>query len=366
MHHGFIGATSEGENKGCTFFFELACSTSHTSNLSESFTTTIGSNLIGSSNVFSISNSSRSGNNFQMKFSSKEDSISYNGGNEVSLLNNNNEIRNKPVPNNALLFSNGNISIDDVDDDNNNNNINNNQNDFHNSNTNNNSSNNSSNDKVAIIHNSTNTLLDTNKTRHSYAFEQSVKTENDDYYVSSASFNNVVDLIDLESNNNNNNIEKTSHELIQNDKSNKKKEKMTKCIENAIGKRAANVNRAMLINKQQNEELRKVLLVDDGPIIRKIMEKSLCSFGFTCIHAMNGIEAIQIIKDSIDKNETPFYGIIIDYYMPLMNGPEAIKNIRNEQLYKGLIVAVTGSSTNEDIENLRECGADRVLLKPVD
>jgi CheY-like chemotaxis protein len=106
----------------------------------------------------------------------------------------------------------------------------------------------------------------------------------------------------------------------------------------------------------------KVLLVDDAVISRKMVERSISAMCRNCHHANNGTEAIKKTLESIEKND-PYDVIIMDYYMPGMNGPEAIKIIR-EQGFKNLIIGVTGSISIEDNENLMESGANFILLKP--
>eukprot|EP01034_Spumella_vulgaris_P033344 gene33344-41144_t len=53
----------------------------------------------------------------------------------------------------------------------------------------------------------------------------------------------------------------------------------------------------------------------------------------------------------------------MDYYMPVMSGPEAVHLIR-QQGYKGVILAVTGVSTDSEFTSLLGKGVDRILVKP--
>ena len=50
--------------------------------------------------------------------------------------------------------------------------------------------------------------------------------------------------------------------------------------------------------------------------------------------------------------------------MPNMNGPEAVKLIR-ELGFRGLIIGVTGNMLPEDIEDFKSHGANRVIGKPL-
>ena len=56
--------------------------------------------------------------------------------------------------------------------------------------------------------------------------------------------------------------------------------------------------------------------------------------------------------------------ILMDYQMPKMDGPTAIRNIR-ELGYQGKIVGLTGNILGSEIETMQSSGANRVLSKPV-
>ena len=56
--------------------------------------------------------------------------------------------------------------------------------------------------------------------------------------------------------------------------------------------------------------------------------------------------------------------ILMDYQMPKIDGPTAIRNIR-ELGYRGRIVGLTGNILGSEIETMQSSGANRVLSKPV-
>ena len=51
--------------------------------------------------------------------------------------------------------------------------------------------------------------------------------------------------------------------------------------------------------------------------------------------------------------------------MQVMNGAEAIKKIRQEYHYAGLIYSVTGNDDPVQLQELRDAGATDVFLKPI-
>ena len=111
-------------------------------------------------------------------------------------------------------------------------------------------------------------------------------------------------------------------------------------------------------------ELRKVMIVDDAPAIRKLFDRVLSRQGATVNTACDGQQCVDKMRAEGDD-----YGcILMDYEMPVMNGPDATKLVREmgytpERL---LIVGVTGNTLFKDIQFFKECGADEVLRKPAD
>ncbi|HAT36998.1 MAG TPA: two-component system response regulator, partial [Gemmatimonadetes bacterium] len=69
------------------------------------------------------------------------------------------------------------------------------------------------------------------------------------------------------------------------------------------------------------ENRRSILVVDDEPHIRRVLEVALNSKGFDVITAPNGIEGLQEIKqDHVDL-------VILDLMMPVTGGLETLSKI---------------------------------------
>ncbi|RFO94842.1 hypothetical protein DIC66_21475 [Rhodoferax lacus] len=105
---------------------------------------------------------------------------------------------------------------------------------------------------------------------------------------------------------------------------------------------------------------KKILVVDDVPLIRTVMERLLETVGFEICTAGNGREAVEAFQ----RFEPDF--IWTDLVMPEMNGDEAARQIR--QLPGGdkvRIVCMTASALVEDRARILESGVDDVLFKPI-
>ncbi|MDE3056517.1 MAG: response regulator [Bacteroidota bacterium] len=103
----------------------------------------------------------------------------------------------------------------------------------------------------------------------------------------------------------------------------------------------------------------KILVVDDDPYIRIILQKRLSTRGYEIIPAENGEEGWQKAK-----SEMPDL-IVSDWMMPKMDGLEFCKKVKtDERLRYTYFVLLTAKDTQDDrIEGI-ETGADDYLTKP--
>ena len=105
----------------------------------------------------------------------------------------------------------------------------------------------------------------------------------------------------------------------------------------------------------------KVLLVDDSTTqvayIKEILEKLLLKV----IIAKNGIEALDIL----DK-ESRISFVLTDYEMPVMDGLELTKKIREHKNYNQIPIIITTSINDNNLKiNFYKYGANDILIKPV-
>ncbi|PFH80779.1 response regulator transcription factor [Bacillus sp. AFS088145] len=99
-----------------------------------------------------------------------------------------------------------------------------------------------------------------------------------------------------------------------------------------------------------------ILIVDDDPHIRKLLNVLLRDEGFTVFEATNGIEAISVFEDNrIDM-------LIIDLMMPKMDGFELCREIRNN--YDLPIIMLTAKGETEQKVRGFKLGTDDYIVKP--
>ena len=106
----------------------------------------------------------------------------------------------------------------------------------------------------------------------------------------------------------------------------------------------------------------KILIVDDEPHIRLLLEQTLEDFedqGVEISFATNGAEALE----SIRRDEPDI--VFLDVMMPRMNGFDVCNIVKNElKMNDVYIVILTAKGQEFDREKGREVGADLYMTKP--
>jgi CheY-like chemotaxis protein len=131
----------------------------------------------------------------------------------------------------------------------------------------------------------------------------------------------------------------------------------------------------------------KVLIVDDSATNRKMLCKLLAKENALCDTAEDGLVAVNMVRNlfkkdilfsfrnevdggeaaerEVEEQRRGYDVILMDYTMPNMDGPTAIKAIR-KMGFHAAIIGVTGHGDQADRDAMLSAGADDVLIKPVD
>jgi PAS domain S-box-containing protein len=104
----------------------------------------------------------------------------------------------------------------------------------------------------------------------------------------------------------------------------------------------------------------KVLVVEDIAINQLLMKTVLDDFGFVCDFAGNGKIAIEKLSNK------PYDIILMDLQMPVMNGFQTTKYIRETLGSPVPIIALTADVTTTDFNKCKTIGMNDYISKPVD
>jgi CheY-like chemotaxis protein len=104
--------------------------------------------------------------------------------------------------------------------------------------------------------------------------------------------------------------------------------------------------------------LRKVLVVDDDPVVGKSIDRILSSRGYAVIAAAGGEEALdRLAREDYDV-------VYTDIKMPGMSGLEVARHIKESRPWLPVVI-VTGYGNDENEAEAREIGVNGFLRKPL-
>jgi predicted ATPase/signal transduction histidine kinase/ActR/RegA family two-component response regulator len=106
----------------------------------------------------------------------------------------------------------------------------------------------------------------------------------------------------------------------------------------------------------------RVLVVEDNPVNQLVAVRLLGMDGHDCAVAENGAQALSMLESE------PFDAVLMDVYMPVLDGQAAAREIRRREQGTGRhvpIIAVTASATTEIVQACATAGMDHFLSKPL-
>jgi two-component system cell cycle response regulator len=112
---------------------------------------------------------------------------------------------------------------------------------------------------------------------------------------------------------------------------------------------------------RHNARVLNILTVEDDRTERMFMEQKISDLGHTPIQAVNGQEAIDMLRSGQHTIDI----VLMDRMMPVMDGISAVRLMKDDPLLKSIpIVMVTGASSPTDIQEGIDAGVFYYLTKP--
>jgi CheY-like chemotaxis protein len=104
-----------------------------------------------------------------------------------------------------------------------------------------------------------------------------------------------------------------------------------------------------------------ILVVDDDPVVRKLLQIFLESAGYSVVGARNGaqaLECMQRLKPAL---------VCCDLMMPEVDGFEVLKAAKADPVLATIpIVTITAAGHHNYIDRAKQLGATLCLSKPID
>jgi CheY-like chemotaxis protein len=112
----------------------------------------------------------------------------------------------------------------------------------------------------------------------------------------------------------------------------------------------------------------RICIAEDNAINARIALQYLQRLGYPRVDTYdNGLKAVEGLREKA-RQGTPYHMILMDVQMPVLDGYEATKLLRNDELEtvrKVLVIAMTASAIQGDREKCLAAGMDDYLAKPV-
>jgi CheY-like chemotaxis protein len=108
-----------------------------------------------------------------------------------------------------------------------------------------------------------------------------------------------------------------------------------------------------------------VLVVEDTPMCWKVLKMSLTKMKCTVDVAEDGAQALKAVKRSMENGARPYKLVLMDLRMPVMDGFETTRVLKDEIKFATPIVALTAETGSDVRERCKEIGFDEFLQKPL-
>src|ERR671928_812492 len=103
----------------------------------------------------------------------------------------------------------------------------------------------------------------------------------------------------------------------------------------------------------------RILIADDEPTVRQLLELVLTGQGYEVSLATNGAQLVRMAQERVPDL------VLVDLMMPFMDGYEAIRQLRNDTRTAHVpMLILTAKSTPDDVVTGFETGADDYITKP--
>lgn len=113
---------------------------------------------------------------------------------------------------------------------------------------------------------------------------------------------------------------------------------------------------------QMSKQRLHVLIAEDEPVNRAVAMRLVESMGHTLVAVQHGKEVIQAMESQ------SFDLVLLDVEMPIMDGVETVKAIREREQERGThvpVVALTAHAMSGDERRLLDAGMDAYIAKPI-
>lgn len=104
--------------------------------------------------------------------------------------------------------------------------------------------------------------------------------------------------------------------------------------------------------------MKKILVVDDEPLVRRSLKRALESSGYQVLEAADGKIGLQVWRQ--EKPDLVF----LDILMPGLTGPQVLAELPSEAREASLVILISAYSGEYNLDSAKSLGADHYIPKP--
>ena len=106
--------------------------------------------------------------------------------------------------------------------------------------------------------------------------------------------------------------------------------------------------------------MKTILLVEDDKFLSNLLRNRLEKESFNVIHAVDGEEAVNILRTSPSKPDL----VLLDIILPKKNGFEVLEEVKQDLEFKALpIIIISNLGQDDDLSRGKELGATEYFIK---
>jgi len=115
-----------------------------------------------------------------------------------------------------------------------------------------------------------------------------------------------------------------------------------------------------VIEERINIIKKEILIVDDDPLVIKLLQTPLQKAGYKIKVADHGLKALDMVK------KDPPDLILLDILMPMLDGFKVTRLLKFDKRFKDIpIIVLTSRATEDERKKGEQVGADEFLYKPL-
>ncbi len=104
--------------------------------------------------------------------------------------------------------------------------------------------------------------------------------------------------------------------------------------------------------------MKRILVVDDEPLVRRSLKRALEAGGFFVLEAIDGKQGLEVWEK--EKPDLVF----LDILMPGLTGPQVLAEISEEIRKLSQVVLISAYSGDYSLDSAKGLGADHFIPKP--